>query len=386
MRVGFYSAFLVCAALIFGSFSLLAEAASPPSVSAKAALLMDGRTGEVLYEKNAYEPLPMASTTKIMTALLALESGDLNREVTATREMVTVEGSGMGLLEGDRVTLEGLCYGMLLCSGNDAANATALTLSDSMESFAEKMNQRAVQIGMKDTRFVTPSGLDAEGHRSTAYDMALLGREAMKNETFAQMVACRKAKVTFGNPPAERTLYGHNKLLEQYEGAVGIKTGFTKKAGRCLVSAARRDGVLLIAVTLSAPDDWNDHKALYNYGFSRYETVALDTDTRAVRLPVTGGQTSSVGVLCEELSLPLLPGQAQRVKRTLHLPHFVYAPMGFGESVGQAVFTLDGVELARAKLVAAWDVAQAPPPVSPPSGFWENLRMLLGCFNGSALC
>ena len=369
MRIRQLLACVLSATLLIPICLTPASAASQaPSLSAKSAILIDGLTGEVLYEKNAYETMPMASTTKIMTTLLAIESGDLAREVTTTKEMVSVEGTSMGLLEGDTVSLEALCYGMLLCSGNDAANTTAIALAGSIPAFAKKMNDKANELGMQQTNFVTPSGLDAEGHYSTAYDMALLGRAAMKNETFAAMAASRTARVCFGNPPYERTLYGHNKLLSMYADAVGIKTGYTKKSGRCLVSAAERDGALLIAVTLSAPDDWNDHIKLFDYGFSHYSQQPLDTDTEQVRLPVTGGTANAVGVMCEEVKISLLPGQAERIERTLLLPPFVYAPVGFGESMGEAVFTLDGEEVARAKLVAAWDVAQAPPvEIKPPS-------------------
>lgn len=199
----------------------------------------------------------------------------------------------------------------------------------------------------------------------------------MKNETFAAIASSRTARVCFGNPPYDRTLYGHNKLLSMYADAVGVKTGYTKKSGRCLVSAAKRDGALLIAVTLSAPDDWNDHIKLFDYGFSLYSEQSLDTDTEEVRLPVTGGSANAVGVLCEEIKLSLLPGQVEQIERTLYLPPFAYAPIGFGESMGEAVFTLDGEEVARAKLVAAWDVEQAPLVEERPPSLLDCLIMLL---------
>lgn len=378
MRIKQWLACLLAATLLGSLYPpLSAVAEGKPSLSASSAILIDGLSGQVLFEKNAYETMPMASTTKIMTTLLAIESGELEREIVTTKEMVAVEGSSMGLVEGDTVSLEALCYGMLLCSGNDAANTTALALAGSLPNFAKMMNDKANQLGLQQTNFVTPSGLDAEGHYSTAYDMALLGRAAMKNETFAAIAECRTARVSFGNPPFERILYGHNKLLSMYADAVGIKTGFTKKSGRCLVSAAKRDGALLIAVTLSAPDDWNDHIKMFDYGFSLYSKQTLDTNTEEVRLPVTGGEGSAVGVLCEDVEVSLLPGQAERVERTLLLPHFTYAPIGFGESMGEAVFTLDGEEVARAKLVAAWDVAQATPQAEPPPTLLGNLLALL---------
>ena len=238
------------------------------NVSAHSAVLIDAGNGEILFGKNENEQRSMASTTKIMTSLLAIEHGKPDDIVTITDEMVRVEGTSMGLKAGDKVTIEGLVYGMLLSSGNDAANAVAIAIAGDAESFAELMNKRAKEIGANNTNFVTPSGLDDEQHYSTAYDMALIAMEAMKNETFASIACQKTAKVKFGNPPVEHTLSNHNRLLSMYEGTIGIKTGFTKKSGRCLVSCAQRNGIRLIAVTLNAPDDWNDHMAMYDYGFS----------------------------------------------------------------------------------------------------------------------
>ena len=209
------------------------QEAVPPTVSARGAVLMECSTGRVLMAVNEKEHLAMASTTKIMTALLTLELGDPKEEITVTDEMVRVEGTAMGLRAGDTVNMESLAVGMLLPSGNDAAMAAAITLGGSLEGFAQLMNERAREIGCEDTNFVTPSGLDAEEHYSCAYDMALIAREAMKNPTFASIASSKTAKATFGNPPQERTLSNHNRLLRMYDGAIGVKTGFTKKAGRC---------------------------------------------------------------------------------------------------------------------------------------------------------
>ena len=362
--------------LVLGSCALPARAAGVPKVSARAAVLIDGITGRVLMEKNAREPRAMASTTKLMTALLAAESDRWEQEITVTAAMTAVEGTSMGLRPGDRVTVGDLCAGMLLASGNDAANAVALTLADSLPAFAAQMNARADRLGMSRTNFVTPSGLDAEGHFSTALDMALLGRAVVQNGRLAPLCAARTVQASFGDPPTVITLTNHNKLLSSYDGAVGLKTGFTKKAGRCLVSAARREGALLVAVTLSAPDDWNDHKKLLDYGFSLYDEQPLDSDFAALRLPVTGGRAAAVGVLGDRLSHRLLPGQAAQVVRTLRLPPFVYAPVAFGDKVGEAVYTLEGVEIARQPLLAAWDVPLPDPP-PPRPGFWASLLTLL---------
>ena len=228
---------------------------SAVSSSAKAAAVINGDTGEALYAQNADMRLPMASTTKIMTSLLLCEHGNLRNEITVTADMLRVEGSSMGLLPGDTVTLHDLLYGMLLASGNDAANVTAIAISGSVTAFAELMNKRAAELGLKNTHFVTPSGLDAEEHYTTARELALLAAFALKNEEFAKAAASKTATLCYGNPPYKRTISNHNKLLKLYDGAIGVKTGFTKKSGRCLVSAARRDGKLAVAVTLCDPDD-----------------------------------------------------------------------------------------------------------------------------------
>lgn len=320
-------------------------------VSAQSAILINGRSGEVLYQKDAGRKMSMASTTKIMTALLTLESGDTSRVITATEQMVNVEGTSMGLLPGDKVTLDTLACGMLLQSGNDAANAAALSLAGSLPDFAEKMNARAAQIGMKDSSFVTPSGLDDENHYTTAADMAKLGAAAMRNTRFREIASSKSMAVEFGNPPIKRTLYNHNRLLREYEGAVGVKTGFTKKSGRCLVSAAERDGVLLIAVTLNAPSDWSDHKRMLDYGFSITQKVPLQTDVSGLRLHVVGGTEQELEVeACDACY-----GAAdinQKVERVIVLPRFAYAPVKPGEKIGKILYKIGGQTVAECDIIA----------------------------------
>ena len=216
---------------------------------AKAAVVLDAATGRVLFAKNANARLPMASTTKIMSTLLTLEQDGQDEWFTVDPDAIRVEGSSMGLRAGDRVTLSALAYGMMLPSGNDAANAAAVRIAGSKEAFARMMNERAAELGMEDSHFVTPSGLDDNAHYSSAYDMALLTREALSNPRFAEICSQKSAKVCFGNPPADRWLSNHNRLLKLYPDAAGVKTGFTDAAGRCLVSYAQRGGVRLIVVT-----------------------------------------------------------------------------------------------------------------------------------------
>ena len=232
------------------------------AVSAKCAIVVDGQTGRVLYEKNADQQSLIASTTKIMTALIICEQCNVLDRMAIPKEAVGIEGSSMYLREGEVLTIQELLYGMMLHSGNDAAVALAIYCGGTVEGFAELMNDKAHRLGMRDTHFVNPNGLDAPGHYSTARDMAILASYAMENPIFSRTVSTKT--VTVG----ERYLRNHNKLLWQVDGADGVKTGFTKAAGRILVSSASRQGRRIIAVTMNAPDDWNDHKTLLNQGFA----------------------------------------------------------------------------------------------------------------------
>lgn len=310
------------------------EQQAPPSVSAQSALLMAVDSKTVLYEKDAGKLMPMASTTKIMTALLALEQ-DTQEIVEVTAEMVAVEGSSMGLRAGDRINILGIVQGMMMSSGNDAANTIAIHIGGSQEEFAQKMNERAREIGMENTNFVTSSGLDDEGHYSTAYDMALLTCEALKNQAFKNICSSEKISVEFMEPVKTCWFGNHNKLLKIYDGCIGVKTGFTKKSGRCLVSAAERDGATLVAVTLNAPDDWNDHSDLLDYGYSIIQGVSFDESDFYYELPVVGGEKSSIAlssIYGGEIALKA--EDARELKRQVSLPRFLYAGIEQGQVVG----------------------------------------------------
>ena len=361
---------------LVGALCPVAQAAGP-EVSAQSAVVLTADTGTVLFEKDGHTPRPVASTTKIMTALLALEAAQEQGDplVDITQEMVAVEGSSMGLQAGDSISLTGLAAGMLLTSGNDAANAAALYLDGSLESFAARMNQRAAALGMEDTHFVTPSGLDgvdAQGlaHLSTAYDMALLARAALEDQAFRQLCSSPSLAVEFAEPVKRVTYTNHNKLLTQYQGCVGVKTGFTKEAGRCLVSAAERDGALLIAVTLNAPNDWEDHTALLDYGFSQVEPYQLAGGDVRLTVPVVGSPEEAVSLRGSnggEVTLPL--GQGAQVERVVHAPKFLYAPVEAGEQLGEICWYLEGQLLGSAPLTAA---GTAPLQEKAPS-LWERL-------------
>lgn len=350
-------------------FSFSVYSADEPNLSAECAVLINAETLEVLLEKNANKRHSMASTTKIMTALLALESGRLGETVTA-RNLVT-EGTSIGLKDGYKLSLEALTWGMLLESGNDAAKLTADFLAGSEENFALLMNEKAGKIGMTSTNFVTASGLDSSEHYSTAYDMALLGAYAVKKPLFREICSAKSKTVRFIKPDISLTFYNHNRLLSSCEGVFGIKTGFTKKSGRCLVSACRRQGVTLVAVTLNAGDDWNDHKKLYDYGYDK--TV---TESACLRLPesvkVYGGNYNTLAIMAdEERTVYSYSGEKGEIRQKLYLKEFLYAPIKKGEIVGKAVIIRNGKEIAETDITAAHDILAAE-PVSTPT-LWERI-------------
>ncbi len=370
---------LLLAAVCPGRLTVKAQDA--PSVSAKAAVVLCADNGEVLYSKNSEERLSMASTTKIMTALITLEEAQVeNRQVTITQEMVAVEGSSMGLRAGNVVTLDTLAKGMLLSSGNDAANAAALAISGSQEAFAQRMNDKAAQIGMKNTNFVTPSGLDAEQHYSTAYDMALLAAYAMENADFAAITSQKNMTVDFIEPAQTYHLHNHNRLLSLYSGCIGVKTGFTKKSGRCLVSCAEREGVRLIAVTLNAPNDWNDHQLMLDYGFSQVQALLFDDSSTVLTVPVVGGNVQEINVVGGPAAQAVVAKEdAGKVERRIELPRFVYAPVREGQALGRVDYYLNGELIAFTSLQSAGN-AEA---LQVEKGFWQKIcDFFSGLFGG----
>jgi len=330
---------------IFVSSPLWANA-SAPSVSGGGIILMDTTSEYVFYEKDIHKKMPMASTTKIMTVILTIESGDLEREITFTKDMIA-EGSNMGLKVGDKVSLYSLCVGMMLSSGNDAANAAAISLGGSIQNFCKLMNKKAKELGMKNTSFETPSGLDGDNHYSTPYDMALLAIYAMKNNYFRQLASAKSMKISFGTPEKECTYYNHNKLLSQYEGAVGVKTGFTKKAGRCLVSMAEKNGASLVCVTLNTGDDWNVHKKLFDYGFEQYTDLEIGQDISLTNLPLVGGEKCTANIFFERKNVKIPKDIQNNIKLSVQIEPFVYAPTYKGDVVGEFCYSYNEKEIYR---------------------------------------
>lgn len=346
------------------------------SVSAKAAIVIAADTLEVLYEKSANQKLPMASTTKIMTALLLAEQPDLSKTVETTKQMVTVEGSSMGLLEGDTVSYRDLLYGMLLASGNDAANTTAYVLAGSVQGFAKMMNEKAAELGMKNTSFVTPSGLDDENHYTTAYDLALLTAAALKNSAFRTACSSKSAVLYYGNPPYRRTLTNHNKLLGNYEGIIGVKTGFTKKSGRCLVTAAEGEGKRVIAVTLNDPDDWNDHRKLLDYGLEKTVVTEFKNYDVTDVMPIVCGSADLVRVKCEQAKICTAVGTENEIKRKIILPKFIYAPISAGEKVGEIEYYFKDTLVKTSDIFSVADVESYNRKENFQKRFLNNLKVL----------
>lgn len=341
---------LVIAIMLTGR-GLEADSADMPAVSAKAAAVISADTGQLVCGKNEGEKLPMASTTKIMTTLLTIESGDLDTPFVVDSDAIKVEGSSMGLQEGDTVTKYALCCGMLLPSGNDAANAAAVRIAGSIPDFAQLMNDRARDMGLSKTWFVTPSGLEGEGHGSSAYDMARLAAFALKEPVFREICSSETICTQFGNPPYKRYLKNTNKLLAMDEGVYGVKTGFTDEAGRCLVSACERDGKRLICVTLNAPDDWNDHLALYDYAFPETESIVPEIP-EDITAPLAGSDREMLALSAEDIPAITVAENAQ-LHYEVKLPPFVYAPVRMGDLIGSITVRCGNMQAAEIPLYSA---------------------------------
>lgn len=341
--------------VILGS-ALCLNALAIPTVSAKSAIVIDASTNQPVWEQNAHDRCGMASTTKIMTALLAIEYGDLDKEYTVPNEAIGIEGSSLYLKSGEIFSLRELVIGLMLQSANDAGVAISIIVSGSTKRFVDLMNQKATEIGLHNTHFCNPHGLSDENHYTTAYELALLTSYALKNNTFREICALRSS--TISSQLMSRTVQNHNKLLSLYEGTIGVKTGFTKATGRCLVSAAVRNGVELVAVTLNAPDDWNDHKALLDHGFSSIERVSLVSEGDIIaKLPILNGKESDIAIYAQNDASVILAKNHGSIVQRIELNRPRFAPVYKGDAVGRIVFCCDGAEIASVPLCAADYVA-----------------------------
>lgn len=382
MQKKFLCAAAAAVGLLWGSLGFsygemtVAVMAGDLEVNAEAAVVMDADSGRLLYAQNPDKRLANASTTKIMTALLTLEQPDQDRYFTVDSDAIQVEGTTMGLQPGDSVTLHQLAAGMLLPSGNDAANAAAVEIAGSEEAFVRLMNQRAAELGLENTQYRNPSGLDAEGHYSSARDLAALAAHALENEDFEDIVSKQEIRMAFGNPPYNRSLYTTNKLLERYPYAIGVKTGYTDDAGLCLVTAAEKDGTRLIIVTLNGKDDVNTHMRLYEHFFPLLARVDLSGFTEGLSVPVTGGTRDSVAaVSAAEPEAALLEREYDELTREVELPQFVYAPVEAGQVLGEIRLLSGDKVVWQSALVADSDV---PALTRERQGILEFIGSLLG--------
>ena len=332
----------ICAiVVVLAFFSFSTTVYAKPEVSAHSAVLTEKNTGRILYEKNAEQRMPMASTTKIMTAITALESEvPLDDLIEISDSAANVEGSSMYLKAGEKMTMRELLYGLMLSSGNDAAVAVAEAVSGSQEEFVKMMNEKAAKIGAKNTHFTNPNGLPDDGHYSTAADIAKLTSYALSNNVFAEIVSTPIYKIDGSEKAYPRTLSNHNKLLKMYEGCKGVKTGFTKAAGRCLVSSAEREGMTLICVTLNAPDDWNDHMQLFDYAFERFKYKKIvSSDVPVCTAYVSGAVSNEVDVYpgCD-VHFPLEEHEGYNTETEIYPG--LSAPLKDGEQIGRLIIEM----------------------------------------------
>lgn len=347
----------ICAlSLVLLLLPVLPVQAATPTNSAVSAVLIDCDSGRILYQKNPNEQRLIASITKLMTALVAVESQpDLAQRVKIKAEWTGAEGSSLYLKPNEDLSLETLLYGLLLHSGNDAAVAIAGFCAGDTETFVEWMNRRASDLGMTRTHFQNPNGLNDEQHYSTALDMARLAAHCMQNETLAKIVATKSIALE------GRSFTNHNKLLWQYANCVGMKTGYTQMAGRTLITSARKDGQTLAVVTLSDPNDWADHKALFDYGFETFtQKIFVQQGDVLAYLPVEGSLKRSIPVYAKDsIAYPI--GQNERTKLVVELPERLRAPITEGEIAGSVRVTLDGKSIGETYLLfgesATLDVA-----------------------------
>ena len=335
------------------------------AISAQKAILLDAQTGRVLYEKQADSRSLIASTTKIMTALLICEQCNVLDRMKIPKEAVGIEGSSMYLQEGEVLSLQELLYGLMLRSGNDAAVALAIYCGGTVEGFAAMMNDKARQLGLEGTHFENPNGLDSPNHYSTARDLAELTAYAMKNPIFRQTVATKTVRV--GN----RTMQNHNKLLWRFEGADGVKTGYTKAAGRILVSSASRDGRRLICVTINDGNDWADHSTLLEKGFSGYAVRQLiQAGTCLGYATVFSGKEERVELLAtEDFSFPLAAQEKPEI--VLSGPGFAYAPVVKGKQAGYAYVCIGDAVVGKIKVVYGQTIERQTQTEKP--SIWERL-------------
>jgi len=348
--------FLLFLSFMITNVALAAEA--PPVIKAKSAIVIDATTGKVLYSKNAEETRYPASTTKIMSLIVALENGNLSDTVTASKNAASTEGSSLDLVQGENLTLRDLLYGMMLISGNDATVAIAEHIAGSVEKFAQLMTEKAHQIGAKNTHFVNSSGLPDPDHYTTAHDLARIASYGYKNPLFAEIVSTKHKVIPWAGKDYGRDLYNENRMLWLYEGGNGVKTGYTDAAGRCLVSGAKRDGIQLVTVVLDSETMWDDSIALLNFAFTQVkpETIFSQDDIfKTIR--VANGKAEVVKLVASnDLVVPVSENDKDEFSTVVDAPNKIEAPVAKGQKIGVVRVLYQNEEVSTTDLLADEDI------------------------------
>lgn len=329
-------------------------------VSAHSAILIEATSGRVLYEKNAFDKMPMASTTKIMTAIVAIENCEMDEMVVVGQNASGVEGSSIWLSVGESMSISDMLFGLMLASGNDAAVAIAEHVGGSVEQFVDMMNQKAKDIGAYNTNFVNPNGLPADDHYTTAYDLALISAYGMQMDYFCEIIKTQYKTIPWEGHEWDRVVKNKNKILWDYEGGNGIKTGYTKEAGRCLAAAAERDGLQLISVSLCAPDMFNDCMGLLNYGFENYSSkLILESGEFIGDVTVEQGVEESFSVYTQQdIYYPLTNEEYDKLEKRVYIEQCISAPVIKGEQVGYIDIWLDENKIYSGKLTSPKSIGE----------------------------
>lgn len=344
--------------------SLSAVAATPPHISADAAIVMDAATGTILFEKNAHRSMAPASTTKILTAILALERGNLQDLVTVSHHAAYTEGSSVYLAPGEKLSLDDLLVGLLLRSGNDSAVAIAEHIGGTEQQFAELCNARAKELGAQQTTFRNPHGLSTPGHLTAAYDLAILTRHALLTlPRFAEIVSAREDTIDWSGRPYDRQLRNTNKLLWMLAGADGVKTGTTKEAGQCLVSSATREGQQIIAVVLHSGNRWADSARLLEYGFGNFKLLHYaDQDAVIQSMPVINGMQECIdAVMAENATIVVPTAEVPALHLDYDLPANIEAPVYRGQKIGELIISSQGRTVKIIDITAGEKVMERTP-------------------------
>ncbi len=351
---------MVLAFAVIFSYNVSTPRAEGVDVSAKSAVVIEATTGRILYQKNAHEKMPMASTTKIMTAIVAIENGNLNDTVVVGPNASGVEGSSIWLSAGEKMTLSDMLFGLMLASGNDAAVAIAEHVGGSVDAFVDMMNNKAHEIGAYNTHFANPNGLPIDNHYTTAYDLALISAYAMNNDIFREVVKTQYKTLPWEGHEWNRVVKNKNKILWNYEGGNGVKTGFTEAAGRCLSAAAQREDMQLVSVVLSAPDMFNDCMALMDYGFENYDnSLVVKAGELIGDVSVKDGVEDSFPVYTtDDIYYPLTQEEIEKLNKRVYIDENVVAPVQKGQSVGHIDLWLGEDKLQSVALAAPLDIGE----------------------------